>query len=322
MVELDYGCALGDVREQWERIENDLRRAHERLLEDKEAGVIGFLDLPFGNTKNVKELAKKKRSFTNELVLIGIGGSSLGAECAVCSLGKAQGFYVMDNVDPDKTVKVLKTIDPERTCFTVISKSGSTTETIANFMAVHPVIKSKEQLVIITDPERGFLRSYAQNNGIDTLPVPPNVPGRFSVLSPVGLFPMAYMGVDVDKVLEGAKKALELCMIEKLEDNPAWIITALHYLHLLNGKNIAVMMPYAERLSLFVSWWRQLWAESLGKEGKGQTPVKAIGTVDQHSQIQLYNDGPKDKIITLMVVEDMEDDIALAPLSEEFSHLA
>ncbi len=318
MIRLEYGCALSGIEKKLDSVIPLLKEAHSKLLMKRDSKEVGFIDLPFEPVEEIRKLAEEKRKHTDTLVLVGIGGSSLGAECLIHALDKAENFYVLDNVDPYKVASVLDRIDPQRTCFNVVSKSGGTTETIVNFMAVLEVLKrsmlwdeAKRNIVITTDPEKGILREIAQREGIASLPVPSNVGGRFSVLSPVGLFPAAYMGVDLDALLMGAKKAVDWCMCESLEKNPAWLIASLHYLHAIRGKNIAVMMPYCERLSLFVSWWRQLWAESLGKDGKGQTPVKAMGTVDQHSQIQLYNDGPKDKLITFMVVEDFGRDVKL-----------
>lgn len=293
-----------------------MEEAVDWLMALRDRGEVGFLDLPDENISHILSLAKKKRSIADQLVLVGIGGSSLGAECAAEALGVSDRLVVLDNVDPEKFARSLKKVEPERVCCNVISKSGSTTETIVNFSALLSWLRKRldwedlqRRLVITTDPERGFLREFAKRCGLDTLPVPGNVGGRFSVLSPVGLFPLSFLGVDVKEMLEGAALVRDVCLKKNLWENPAALLAALHYAHNERGKNIAVMMPYSERLHLFVNWWRQLWAESLGKEGKGQTPVKAVGTVDQHSQIQLYNDGPRDKIITFIVVERMQEDV-------------
>ncbi len=328
MIKLEYGCALSgvDLKGLYPR----LKEAIHWLREQVDGGVVGFPTLVDAPVGPVLSLAEKKREIADTLVVVGIGGSSLGAECAAYALEKSDRFFVLDNVDPHKVLSVLNTVDLKRTCFNVVSKSGGTTETLVNFEVVLSHLKrsmswreAKSRIVITTDPQRGLLREFAESEGIDTLPVPENVGGRFSVLSPVGLFPLAFLGVDVKGLLGGAASALGACWLEGPEDNPALTIAALHYLHYRSGKNIAVMMPYAERLSLFVSWWRQLWAESLGKNDLGQTPVKAIGTVDQHSQIQLYNDGPRDKLITFVVVEDMGEDVTISEHMgfEELAHL-
>lgn len=299
------------------------------LIEKKE---VGFTELPFSSTEHIKALVEKKRRFTDTLVLIGIGGSSLGAECLINAVkGRCSSFFVLDNADPDKFASVISSIDLRRCCFNVVSKSGSTAETIANFMALIEAAKDKmgweelkKRLVITTDPEKGSLRELCQKESIDSLSVPPNVAGRYSVLSDVGLFPAEYIGINTDKTLNGAKKAHRDTFKDAPLKNPALLIAGIHWLSYLKGKTISVMMPYSERLSLFADWFRQLWAESLGKGGRGQTPVKALGTVDQHSQIQLYNDGPKDKIITLISVEKADVDFKMGDVFEElesFSYL-
>jgi glucose-6-phosphate isomerase len=212
-----------------------------------------------------------------------------------------------------------------------VTKSGSTVETIANFSIILSILKEKlgdrytKHLVFTTDPERGFLRKYGQQEGIKMFDIPPQVGGRFSVLSAVGLLPAAVIGIDIDQLLSGAKKMDLICSIEEhVEHNPAYLIALVHYItNMRRGKTISVMMPYAEKLSSFVDWYRQLWAESLGKDGLGQTPVKAIGTIDQHSQIQLYREGIRDKIITFIQVEEFEVDFRIpSDLPEEISYLS
>ncbi|WP_068550164.1 glucose-6-phosphate isomerase [Thermosulfidibacter takaii] len=328
MIRIEYGCALQGIN--LSSVQTKLLEAHNWLMQLRQKQEVSFMDLPCQDVEPILKLVEKKRERFDTLILIGIGGSSLGAECVIGALSLNSGnFFVLDNVDPYKVKSVLDAVDPDRTCINIISKSGGTTETLVNLLAVldffmkrMPSERLKDHIVVTTDPEKGLLRRWAEEEGLDSLPVPPNVGGRFSVLSSVGLFPIAFIGGNIDRLLEGARKALDACLRQGLEENPAWLIAALHYLHYENGKNIAVMMPYTERLGLFVSWWRQLWAESLGKNGKGQTPVKAIGTVDQHSQIQLYNDGPKDKIITFITVEDRGADIRLRNLLyyPEISH--
>ncbi len=304
--------------EELTKIKDILNHALKWLWNLSERKVIGFLELPFRDTEHIKRLVADKRKELDTLILIGIGGSSLGAECLIKALkGSYEKFFVLDNVDPIKLKEILPRIDPEKCCFNVVSKSGSTAETIANFIALVSALKEKlgwekikERLVITTDPEKGSLRELARKENIASLEVPPNVAGRYSVLSDVGLFPAAFTGIDIDKVLLGAKTAYKELDLDVLESKPL-ILSGIYWLSYLKGKRISVMMTYSERLEKFSDWYRQLWAESLGKGEKGQPPVKAIGTVDQHSQIQLYNDGPKDKIITLLHAEELEGDFCL-----------
>lgn len=285
-----------------------------------------FMNLPFQDTGKVKQIASMIRENFDYFVVIGIGGSALGNQTiheAVngfdYNIDKKPKFFILDNVDPVKFSLVLEQIEIGRTMFNVITKSGSTTETIANFLVILNLLKTrlgddwKKHIVITTDPERGFLRRLANQENIETLDIPPNLGGRFSVLSSVGLLSSAVCGIDIDQLLEGAKRGYELCAktYQPLE-NPAYLIGLIHYIFFMErGKSISVMMSYDERLSSFVDWYRQLWAESLGKDGLGQTPVKAIGSVDQHSQLQLYIDGPKDKIITFLTTEDKVKDFTI-----------
>ena len=344
MIKIDYTAVMaetigerdGVLREELLSFKHFIVEIHSRIQKEKSKKFY-FTKLPYQDVSDILEYAKYIRQEFDYFVLIGIGGSSLGAQMLFESLTWLNHntfgfpkFYVLDNVDPEKFEAIMEKIEIERTCFNVITKSGSTVETIANFSLVLDILKQtvgedyKKHLVFTTDPERGFLRKFGNEHGIKMFDIPPPVGGRFSVLSPVGLLPAAVVGIDIHSLLEGAKKMDLICSIEEhVEHNPAYLIAILHYLaNMRRGKSIAVMMPYTERLSAFVDWWRQLWAESLGKDGLGQTPVKALGTVDQHSQIQLYRDGPRDKIITFIQVENFERDLKIPDdIPEEISYL-
>ena len=344
MIKIDYTNAMADfvgerdgiLREELNSFRHFIIETHSRIQKEKERKFY-FAKLPYQDTKEIKEYASYIKENFDYFVLIGIGGSSLGSQMLFESLRWINHnqfdfpkFYVLDNVDPEKISAILELIEPEKAIFNVISKSGSTVETIANFSIVLDLLKQKlmdrwqRHLVITTDPEKGFLRKFAQENNIKTFNIPKQVGGRFSVLTPVGLLPAASTGIDIDQLLEGAKKMDLICSIEEhVEHNPAYLIAMIHYLaNIRRGKSIAVMMPYSERLSYFVDWWRQLWAESLGKDGLGQTPVKAIGTIDQHSQIQLYREGVRDKIITFLHIEKPLRDIKIPDnVPEEIGYL-
>jgi len=341
-MEIDYGLALADALGQGrvtqkalEGLTPELTEAQKWLDEKRASKELGFMDLPFQDPSPILQMAQEVRREFNHFVLIGIGGSSLGAQVLFNALrdpssDKAPSFHVLDNVDPVKTAKILEGIELESTCFCVVSKSGSTAESMANFLVALGALeravgrdRARRQVVFITDPEKGDLRALAKEEGYRALEVPPNVGGRFSVLSSVGLFPAAVLGIDVKGLLKGASQALKSCERREVTSNPAWLIAALHYLyHTLEAKSISVMMTYHEKLAIFADWYRQLWAESLGKEGKGQTPVKAVGTVDQHSQIQLYSDGPKDKIITFLRVKNFSRDERIPSLYPQKPALA
>jgi glucose-6-phosphate isomerase len=213
----------------------------------------------------------------------------------------------------------------------VISKSGGTAETMAQYLVVRAWLEDAlgaaayRHLVFTTDPTRGALRELARRESIATLAVPPDVGGRFSVLSPVGLLPAALVGIDIEALLEGARQAIERAESSDLLQNPAALYAGLHWVADRELRApINVLMPYSDRLREFGEWYRQLWAESLGKrvdrQGNtvhaGPTPVVAIGATDQHSQVQLFMEGPFDKVITFVVVEKLEEEVPIPERAE------
>ena len=294
-----------------------------------------FRRLPFETEtpKRVKELAGSLRGDCENLVVLGIGGSALGNIAVQTALnpymyhlddsvrrGKP-GLFVFDNVDPAQFGSFLGWIGErlDKTVFNVISKSGKTAETASQFLVVRNMLLDKlgkdglkKNVIATTDPEKGLLRKIADETGMRSLEVPSDVGGRFSVLSAVGLFSAAMCGIDIDGLLAGARDMDKRVSSEELKSNPAAIIAALHYYFYRQGKRISVMIPYSWALKDFADWYRQLLAESLGKSkdwsGKevhiGITPVKALGATDQHSQVQLYREGPNDKVFTFLEVAD------------------
>lgn len=318
----------------------------EKLEASRGTGWERWRDLAFEPARSkyagaVQETVEWAGDRFDNMVVLGIGGSALGNialqsalnPAAYNLLPKAQRggprVFIVDNVDPHYLGSVLAFVledDPglERTLFNVISKSGETAETAAQFMLVRDLLIQKrgkdahaDHIVAITDAERGTMRSICDANGYRTMPVPDGVGGRFSVLSPVGLFSAAMAGVDIQGLLDGAAAMDGMCSKKELSENPAaTLATLLVELGLGNGVASAkpnhVLMPYANGLYLMADWFRQLWAESLGKrvdlEGNevfaGFTPIKALGTTDQHSQVQLYREGPNDKVIGLIEVDE------------------
>ena len=296
---------------------------------------------------SVNELSDFIFTFDN-LVVLGIGGSALGniaiqnalrpANWNSLSVDERNGYlriFVVDNVDPDYLSSVLDCVDPKTTLFNIISKSGTTAEPMANYLIVRGLLESygldpKEHLIFTTDPEKGVLRRLGRAEGIRMLEIPPDVGGRFSVLTPVGLLSAKAAGVDIEELIIGAKDAYEKTIKSSLWENPAALIAVTHYLHYLKKRNISVMMAYSNRLYYLADWYRQLWAESLGKmydnDGNkvhvGQTPVKALGAVDQHSQVQLYNEGPDDKVITFLRTEQFDREITIPKIHENEPELA
>lgn len=276
------------------------------------------------------------------LIVLGIGGSALGNialqsalkehthNLTQCSHRVGPRLYVLDNVDPHfvgDTMRYLEIKDPglTHTAVNVISKSGETAETAAQFMVFREWLKShlgdayRKHIVAITDPSRGTMRSIVDAEGYATLPVPDGVGGRFSVLSPVGLFSAAMCGIDINALLAGAAAMDLRCRLRDIESNPAATIAWLLMEYNKRGKGNHVMMPYCNALYSLADWYRQLWAESLGKrvdlQGRevfaGATPIKALGTTDQHSQVQLYREGPNNKVFGFVEVANWDRDVTI-----------
>jgi glucose-6-phosphate isomerase len=299
------------------------------LLEQSDSEKLGFLTLP-DNIELVEEISTYTNAIKNRYesyVHIGIGGSALGPIALQNSLldsyynleNKPKMFFP-DNVDPDWLNDLLQHIDVSKTLFHIVSKSGGTAETAATMLYFVKYLKKElgdhfyKNLLFTTDPVDGLLNQIAREYPIKCFRIPPNVGGRFSVLTAVGLISASIAGIDIKELMEGAGTMAQICREDNLQENPAFIYAAIHYLYMKKGKNISVMMPYSNKIRDLADWYRQLWAESLGKrtdlDGKtvatGQTPVKALGTTDQHSQVQLYVEGPNDKITTFLEVENFK----------------
>lgn len=284
----------------------------------------GFKRLPEGQAdivddiiRTAADIRKKYKNF----VVLGIGGSALGPIAVHQALSHdkeaAMKLYVADNIDPETMAKLMNA-DHKETVFNVISKSGKTSETMAQFMAVAGALQKQglrlcDHVIATTDSKNGNLVRIAQKEGLKTFVIPDDVGGRFSELTPVGLLAAAACVYDIKAMLKGAARINDMC---NDDNNPAAIFALLHVLGMKRQMNISVMMPYADSLKYISDWYAQLWAESLGKkydtEGKivyaGQTPVKALGVTDQHSQIQLYTEGPFDKIVTFLKVKNFRRD--------------
>lgn len=306
---------------------NSVQDALKALDGKRKSGELGFFDLfDTTNTVEIREYVKETMFRFEDIVVIGIGGSSLGNRTLHNALNhpllqKEKHFprvHVCDNIDPDALHAILQEVKSlPTTQFQVVTKSGSTAETLANFMICYQLLKNAglkpaSQIVGITDPESGDLRKLANQEGFKTFPVPRNVGGRFSVLTPVGLLSAAYTGIRIEALLEGAKQMSVKCAEPELRNNPAAIVAfLLTYLCDHRGKSNVVFMPYSFRLKSFALWFCQLWAESLGKQGKGQTPIATEGAADQHSQIQLYMEGPEDKILQFLTSREPIQDFEL-----------
>lgn len=288
-----------------------------RVMQKKVSVMLDFLDLPNMSEEQVtrlervgKNIKKKYKNF----VVLGIGGSALGVSLLentfVSSIHKQPKtkVYVCDNIDGDGFISLLNTLDLKKTMFNVITKSGGTSETLSQMLIVLERLKKKKldlsKHIIITTTEGNSLHEFATKNGIETFLIPVGVGGRFSVLSPVGLLPAVVMDIDIRSLLSGARKVLENAKLNDVGNLP-YTLAYINNYYLKRGKTSLVCMPYTDRLRLFPDFFAQLWAESLGKkldrnnkEGFfGQNPIKALGVTDQHSQLQLYSEGPLDKVI-------------------------
>jgi glucose-6-phosphate isomerase len=289
----------------------------------------------------------------DHVLVLGIGGSALGTKALINALrppawneldDEAREFFpritVLENVDPVSIAAALRRIDPRRVFVNVISKSGGTAETLAQYLVVRGWLDealgqdaATRHLAFTTDPARGPLRAIAEREGIAALEIPPAVGGRYSVLTAVGLLPAALTGIDITGLIGGARRALERAEQSELLENSAALYAALHWAaDAWLGARIHVLMPYSDRLKEFAAWYVQLWAESLGKRvdrrgeviHAGPTPLGAIGATDQHSQVQLFMEGPFDKLVSFIRIEHPDEDVTIPSreaLPEELAYL-
>jgi glucose-6-phosphate isomerase len=333
------GKEHGITPEELRDIQPRIAEGHEALLEQRRSATRGFYDLykDTATLERVKDAAKQALALNPEnLVVLGIGGSSLGT-LALASALKSQyhnlmsrasrkgapRLFVMDNIDPVTFRDMMRICPPQKSVYNVISKSGSTAETVGQMMIVTEALEKKlgaqgmkDRFFVTTSPrtegKENPLQAFARLYDLTTFDVPNNVGGRFSVFTPVGMFPAAVLGMDVDALFAGCAQMDARCATPDLDTNPAYRRAAFQYLaDTRKGKVMSVMLSYSDGLYRVADWYRQLWAESLGKrlntQGEevfaGQTPIKALGATDQHSQIQLYREGPNDKLINVLEVQ-------------------
>lgn len=303
--------------------------------------MVGWVDLPDAQAEAVDEILKLASDIRSEceyFVVLGIGGSALGpiaiqrALNHICynelpaSKRKGPKFYVEDNIDPERMSALLDVIDVKKTCFNVITKSGGTAETMSQYLIALNALKNaigadyNKHIIATTSKNSGLLLEIAKREGYRMLFIPDDVGGRFSEMCPVGLLPAAVCGIDIKDMLAGAAAMKARCTARDLWQNPALMQAVSMYLAMTEmGANITVMMPYADSMKYMADWYCQLWAESLGKahtrDGKlinaGSTPVKSLGVTDQHSQLQLYSEGPYDKVVTFLAVDDYRTDVEI-----------
>lgn len=356
-IKLDYNNMMSEVvgehgisAKELEQIADVARAAHKAVEVNRGKDMQEWMLSPYNQDEvvaRIKETAKRLQKTCEYFVVLGIGGSALGPIAVFTALKhyyynelpknvrKAPKFYVVDNVDPDRMNALFDIIDLKKTVFNVITKSGSTSETMSQYLIVMDMLtkklgkKASEHIIATTSETKGNLIKLSKQYGFETFYIPEGVGGRFSELSPVGLLPAAVVGIDIEKLLLGAREMDEKCKSDDLQKNPALACAALQHISVKQGKNIGVIMPYSDGLKYIADWYSQLWAESLGKEvdknGKtvnaGQTPVKALGVTDQHSQVQLYNEGPYDKVITFLEVENQRTTCSIPQGCEEYPNV-
>lgn len=326
----------------------DLQRVHEVVLERRRGGLdaeyacLNLHEAMDDALPAIEAEAQRLRAFSDVLV-IGIGGSNLGAMAVDQALayggrkGDGSRLHFLDNIDPDYLHDLLARLRPEATAVVTISKSGGTVETATQYLVVREWLQAalgrtaaRGHQWIVTDPAHGWLRTLARAEDLSVLPVPPKVGGRYSVLTAVGLLPLAAAGVNVRALLAGARANAARCNAPRASENPALEIAALYYLlDTRKDKRLSILMPYVNSLRLFGDWYRQLWAESLGKRRAdgapaGTLPVTALGAVDQHSQLQMYLESRHDKIFAFFALEQWahEVPIPLADADGVFPYLA
>ncbi|MBM6592719.1 hypothetical protein [Microvirga pudoricolor] len=301
--------------------------AMKRLADDDASGRLPLLHMPrtTDDLDSIRKAAAWLREDATDVVFLGTGGSSLGGQTlaqlkdyAVPGAGRfteSPRVHFLDNLDPLTFDHVLHKLPLSSTRFVSISKSGGTGETLMQTIAVLSALakaglkKGPADLFLgLSEPRKdggkNALRDLLEPEGVRFLEHHTGIGGRYSVLTNVGLLPAAVLGLDIAAIRQGAADAYEPFRAGRdAKDAPAAVGAAINVAMTLEGKNITVGMGYADRLERFTRWWVQLWAESVGKDGKGSQPVAAIGPVDQHSQLQLYLAGPNDKLFTVLTTE-------------------
>lgn len=311
--------------------DSEVREALDRLVRDAE-GPAAFLGCGRSDPAEVEDLVRGLPARFRKVLVLGIGGSGLGAQAALEALRPvhaapdAREVRILSNLDPVSVAAAMDWFDPADTLLNPVTKSGTTVETLTQFALFADRIRReagpaglREGIVITTDPDRGALRRVARALGCPTLPVPPKVGGRFSVLTPVGTFPIRAAGHDVRRLLAGADRVFRGLEGQGL-DHPSVQAARTQVAHMLGGSHARVIWAYCDRLASFGDWFCQLWGESLGKPrgdgALGQQPVRAIGSTDQHSLLQLFMEGAPDKHLTFLTVGGPRPSLKVPDLSD------
>jgi len=339
MLELNFSNMMGEVigengisERQIEGIKTKVYDI-DRRIKSKEYPELAFIDLLEQDTSEIKNIASFVRESFENFIILGIGGSALGPKAIVEALSplhnldKKPRVFIYDNVDPRTLDRILSLTNMGKTAVNIITKSGSTAETIASFMILwnklsNTVSDPSKHFIATTDPEKGNLRKIANEKKLKTLSIPPGVGGRYSVLSPVGLLLAEVIGINTDEMLQGARDIHKKCSEAEIWKNPAYLFGVLLYLMEREEKRgINVMVPYTDGLKSLSEWFCQLWSESLGKLGMGLTPYPSLGTTDQHSQLQLWMEGPEDKVVIFIKIGDYGVDIEIPKVFQDMDGL-
>ena len=341
----DHGLNIqGEFDEYRQKIADIVSDLYKR--KDEQGQELQWLNLGYSDETvwYVKEYAALVENRFENILVLGIGGSVLGSLAVTEALLKPYWnllteeqrdnyprLFFLDNIDPDEILGLLDVLDLSRTLVNVVTKSGSTAETMAQFMIIKDKLEKelgddyRKNVVATTDKNTGVLRQIAEQEGYKTFVVPDDVGGRFSVFSAVGLLPFALVGIDIDEMVRGIKDIDSVLKNTDINSNIAAQSALIQYLlDTKKGKNISVMMPYSNRLKYLSNWYVELKAGSLGKEKDldgnivhtGPTPIKAVGVSDQHSQIQLYNEGPNNKVITFIRIKNYDNELVIPNIFE------
>ncbi|MBI5205512.1 MAG: glucose-6-phosphate isomerase [Nitrospirae bacterium] len=339
MLELNFSNMMGEVigqkgiaERQIEGIKTTVSNIDKRI-KSKERPELAFIDLLEQDTSEIKKTASFIRDNFENFIILGIGGSALGPRAITEALSpfhnldKKPRVFIYDNVDPGTLDRMLSLTGLKKTAVNVITKSGSTAETMSSFMILWDRMnkagsEAHKSFIATTDPEKGNLRKIANEKGLKALSIPSGVGGRYSVLSPVGLLLAEVIGVSADEMLQGARDIHQRCSDAEVWKNPAYLFGVLLYIMEREEKRtMNVMVPYADGLKPLAEWFCQLWAESLGKLGTGLTPYPSLGTTDQHSQLQLWMEGPEDKVVIFIKVDDYGVDIKIPKVFQDMDGL-
>jgi glucose-6-phosphate isomerase len=331
-MEVDLGGCLaptaspGLSRDALEELNADVAAAHERIQAGRDENTFGYAALNLPWTVDLEAIQRVVAAFDAPaaVLTVGIGGSALGALTITEALGSEPPHYALDNVDPARTRTLLSELDLSKTVVHVVSRSGTTTETLATFFVVREAMAAAgvdwTDRTVVTTGASGPLRRLADEHDLPALAVPTGVPGRYAALSTVGLVSAALCGIDLEGLLAGARAVAE-GLTGSLYECPAYAYGAMAVALEREGVRVHVTMPYAEALERYAEWFAQLWAESLGKDGHGQVPVRALGATDQHSQLQRYRAGPSDVIVGFVRLRERHDLAIPTPADGELAYL-